>query len=125
MAGGGRSTSTTSTWRMGATRRSEKLAHRVVFLGATTTSTESLPWSATQALGRRENLRLAVPEPAFQSRLRAAVHHRRGTDLRRDEPSHASQAGPKLTSQTVSSLRASECDYGISQGDTHEDSIRD
>jgi hypothetical protein len=35
---------------MGATRRSEKLADRVVFLGAIPTSTESLPRSATQAL---------------------------------------------------------------------------
>src|SRR4051794_801534 len=103
MAGGGRSTSTPSAWGMGATRRSEKLAHRVVFLGATTTSTESLPRSATQALGRRADLCLAVPEPTLQSRLRAAVHHRRGTHLRHDEPSHASQVGSNLTFQTVSS----------------------
>ena len=45
------------------------LADCLVFLGAVAASTESIPRCATSPVGCRTDLRLAVSEPSFQSRL--------------------------------------------------------
>src|SRR5690242_8622087 len=60
---------------MGATRRSERLADRVVLLGTIGIGAEGIPRSAAPTLGGGENFRMALPEPKVQSRLQTPLHN--------------------------------------------------
>src|SRR5918995_7076225 len=73
----------------------------MVLLGTLAAGAESISRRAAQALGRGEDLRMAMSEPEVQSRLRTALHNERSTHLRSYGTTHAPQVGPKLTSQTV------------------------
>jgi hypothetical protein len=101
LARGSGSASSASARRMGPTWQPCRLADGMVFIRATTTRSESLPWCSSPTVGRGADLCLALSEPASQSRLRAPVHHQRGTHPRGHGPPDGPQIGPKLTSQTV------------------------
>src|SRR5215207_3462841 len=82
----------------------------MVLVGTLAAGAESISRRAAQALGRGEDLRMAVSEPEVQSRLRTALYNERSTHLRSYGTTHAPQVGPKLTSQTVFKL-----EFGITQ----------
>src|SRR5262245_19461040 len=78
---------------MGATWRSAELADHVVLLGAFAASPKGFPRSAPETVGCGVDIRMAVSEPALQSRLRTTVLHERGAHLRDDGPPDAPTAG--------------------------------